>query len=182
MTITAIRPATARFRHRTRPPTIRIRELGPGELDVLDAVFAGLSPESRRLRFHGATPRLSSATRRGLGAVDGHDHLAVAAFTAAGEPIGIARLVRLDARHGELAVEVVDAWQGRGVGRRLLGAVTERGRAAGHTRLVAEVLSENTPMRALLASVLPIVASTTDGAETTLVADLGVDPAPALAA
>jgi hypothetical protein len=32
--------------------SIWIRELGPGEFDVLDAVFAGLSPGSR---FHAST-------------------------------------------------------------------------------------------------------------------------------
>ena len=37
---------------------VRIRELGPGDGDVLDTVFAGLSPHSRYLRFQA---RLSSS-------------------------------------------------------------------------------------------------------------------------
>ncbi len=57
--------APARLRHRGSPPTVTLRELGPGETDVLDAVFAGLSPHSRSLRFHGATPRMTGAVRLG---------------------------------------------------------------------------------------------------------------------
>jgi GNAT superfamily N-acetyltransferase len=165
-------PATARPGPRPRPPTVTVRELGDGELDVLDAVFAGLSPRSRTLRFHGATPRLTSAVRRRLAAVDGHTHRAVAAFAPDGAPIGIARLIGIDDRDAELAIEVVDAWQGRGVGRRLLLAVAELGRAAGWSRLVADVLTENTGMRALLTAVLPIAGSVTTGPEITLTAVL----------
>ncbi|MEJ2890119.1 GNAT family N-acetyltransferase [Actinomycetospora aeridis] len=174
------------FRPRGRAP-VTLRELGPDEFDVLDTVFAGLSDHSRYLRFHGATPRLRGAVRRKLAAVDGRRHLAVAAFGPGGEPIGIARLIgpcgtkRSGAaapeavgslRDAELAIEVVDTWQGRGVGRRLLAAVAVLGREECYSRLVADVLTENTGMRVLLASVLPILAVETDGHETTLTADL----------
>lgn len=160
------------FRRPRRPPDVELRELGPGETDVLDAVFAGLSEHSRYLRFHGATPRLTGPVRRALTAVDGRRHIAVAAFDPDGEPVGIARLVGLGLRDAELAIEVVDAWQGRGVGRRLLTAVAARGREERYSRLVADVLAENTGMRVLLAAVLPILAVETDGPVTTLTADL----------
>ncbi|GAA4872553.1 hypothetical protein GCM10023203_22860 [Actinomycetospora straminea] len=155
-----------------RPPSVTLRELGPGETDVLDAVFAGLSDHSRYLRFHGATPRLTGAVRRTLAAVDGRRHIAVAAFGPDGAPIGIARLIGTGLREVELAIEVVDAWQGHGIGRRLLVAVAARGRQERYTRLVADVVAENTAMRVLLASVLPIVSVETDGHEVTLTADL----------
>lgn len=185
--------ATPVFRPRGRPPEVTLRELGPGETDVLDTVFAGLSDHSRYLRFHGATPRLLGTVRRKLAAVDGRRHLAVAAFGPDGGPLGIARLVgsggtqRSDEhadrgaaapeavgglRDAELAIEVVDAWQGRGVGRRLLAAVAALGRERCYSRLHADVLTENTGMRVLLASVLPILTVATDGHETTLTADL----------
>jgi GNAT superfamily N-acetyltransferase len=169
MTITQLPPV---LRSPGRSPTVTVRELRPGETEVLDAVFAGLSDRSRYLRFHGATPRLRSAVRRHLAAVDGRRHIAVAAFGPDGEPVGIARLIAVGLRDVELAIEVVDAWQDRGVGRRLLTAVAARGREERYSRLVADVLTENTGMRVLLASVLPILAVETDGAETTLVADL----------
>ncbi len=170
----------ARPPHPGSPPTVTLRELGPDETDVLDAVFAGLSPHSRYLRFHGATPRMTGVVRRKLAAVDGRRHLAVAAFGPDGAPIGIARLIRLGSKDAELAIEVVDAWQGRGIGRRLLSAVAARGRAEGYTRVVAGVLTEHTGMRVLLASVLPILAVETAGHEVTLTADLR--PAAPLAA
>jgi GNAT superfamily N-acetyltransferase len=164
--------ATARSRHRGSPPTPTLRELGPGETDVLDAVFAGLSAHSRYLRFHGATPRMTGTVRRKLAAVEGRRHLAVAAFAPDGAPIGIARLIWLGLRDVELAIEVVDAWQGRGVGRRLLTAVASRGRVEGYTRLVAVVLAENVGVRVLLVSALPILTIETSGHEVTLTADL----------
>ena len=154
------------------PPTVR--ELGPGDVDVLDSVFAGLSDHSRYLRFHGATPRLTRAVRTKLAAVDGRRHIAVAAFAPGRRAVGIARLISLGLRDAELAIEVVDTWQGCGVGRRLLRAVAARGREEGYSRLVADVLTENIGMRVLLASVLPIVTVETQGHETTLTADLTV--------
>jgi len=167
-------PETPAPRPLGRAPDATLRELGRGDVDVLDAVFAGLSDHSRYLRFHGATPRLTRAVRTKLAAVDGRRHIAVAAFGPDGAPIGIARLISLGLRDAELAIEVVDAWQGRGLGRRLLRAVADRGREEGYSRLVADVLSENTAMRVLLASVLPIVTVETEGHETTLTADLTV--------
>ena len=59
-----------------------------------------------------------------------------------------------------------------GVGRRLLTAVAARGREEGYSRLVADVLTENTGMHVLLASVLPIISAETEGYATTLTADL----------
>ena len=165
-------PETPGPRPLGRAPTVR--ELGPGDVDVLDTVFAGLSDHSRYLRFHGATPRLTRAVRTKLAAVDGRRHIAVAAFGPDGAPIGIARLISLGLRDAELALEVVDTWQGCGVGRRLLRAVADRGREEGYSRLVADVLTENTGMRVLLASVLPIVTVEAQGHETTLTADLTV--------
>jgi GNAT superfamily N-acetyltransferase len=165
-------PDRPRSEHGTRPPTVSLRELHDGEVEVLDGVFAGLSPESRRLRFHGATPRLTTTVRHALTAVDGQRHIAVAAFGPDGRPIGIARLVRLAEQCADLAVEVVDAWQGQGIGRRLLADVARRGYAAGYTCLVAETLTENTAMSVLLASTLPLTSWVTAGFETTLTADL----------
>jgi GNAT superfamily N-acetyltransferase len=169
---TTAAPETPGPRPVGRAPTLR--ELGPGDGNVLDTVFAGLSATSRYLRFHGATPRLTGPVRRKLTAVDGRRHLAVAAFDPDGEPVGIARLIGVGLRDAELAIEVVDAWQGHGLGRRLLRAVADRGREEGYSRLVADVLSENTPMRVLLASVLPILSVESEGYETTLTADLTV--------
>ena len=119
----------AEFDAATVRSLVHIRELGPGDGDVVDVVFAGLSPRSRYLRFQGPVAELSAATRRSLTALDGRTHVALAAFTQ-GRPIGIVRIIDLGDGRGELAVEVVDRWQGCGVGTRLLQAA--RDRAAEH--------------------------------------------------
>jgi RimJ/RimL family protein N-acetyltransferase len=169
-------------RHRHRGDHVWLRELRAGEFDVLDTVFNGLSPSSRFDRFHGGIPRLSPLLRNRLSAVDGYRHVAVAAF-AGREPVGIARLIALGERRAEVAVEVIDMWQGRGIGTRLLRAVTERGRTLGHTEIVADVLADNLAAQRLLASVFPVLSSVQDGPEITFIADLATgDPAAAWAA
>ncbi|HEY0817027.1 MAG TPA: GNAT family N-acetyltransferase [Pseudonocardia sp.] len=151
--------------------SIWIRELGPGEFDVLDAVFAGLSPGSRFNRFHGPTPRMPAVVRDALAAVDGDRHVAVAAY-ADDEPVGIARLIAVPGRPCDIAVEVIDRQQGRGIGTRLVLAVVERARTLGHTVVEAEILAENRAVRQLIDRVFPVATSTVDHAEITYRADL----------
>jgi GNAT superfamily N-acetyltransferase len=61
-----------------------------------------------------------------------------------------------DPTHAELAITVLDRWQGRGLGRVLLDAVADRARDEGITCLTAEVLSENRPMLGLLRRAGPV--------------------------
>jgi GNAT superfamily N-acetyltransferase len=146
---------------------VRVRELGPGDGDVLDAVFAGLSAQSRYLRFHSPLPRLDGSVRHSLTAIDGRDHIALGAF-ADGRPIGIVRIVSVGEGRAELAVEVVDAWQRNGVGTRLLRAARERAAQLGHRELVAEVLAENAAMLTVLRRVFRIARTAFAGAELTI--------------
>jgi GNAT superfamily N-acetyltransferase len=140
-----------------------IRPLSWGEAAPLDDVLAGLSPRSRYLRFHSPIPVLTPAMRRVLLDVDGRDHVAVAAETAdAGtgdrvRAVGIARLIRDPQAVGEaeVAIAVVDTWHRRGVGRRLLEALTEQAWEIGVTRLHARVLSDNRAALGLIRTVFP---------------------------
>ena len=77
---------------------------------------------------------------------------------AQGEPIGIARLIRDPRRshEAEIAFEVVDAWQRRGVGRLLLTALAERATDIGVRRVRALVLPANVAAFAVLRSVFPV--------------------------
>ncbi|MDQ4116186.1 MAG: GNAT family N-acetyltransferase [Actinomycetota bacterium] len=155
--------------------SVHVRTLRPDDGPLLDAVLAGLSPHNRYLRFHSPLPRVPAGIRRALLDVDGCRHLALVALAGPGEPVGIARAVR-DADHpaeAEVAFEVVDAWQRRGVGRLLLTAVAERAAAAGITRLHAMVLAENRPALALMRAVFPLCLSRRDGAVVELTALLG---------
>lgn len=145
---------------------VRVRELVPDDVHVLHAVFDGLSPRSRYLRYQTAAPDLSPSTVRALSTPDGRDHLALGAFEDV-RPIGIARLFGLGGGRAELAVEVVDNRQGCGIGTRLMRAVRDRAAQLGHRMLVAEVLADNHGMHALVHREFPGAIARRYGAETT---------------
>src|ERR671910_2955307 len=101
---------------------IVLRPLHHGERSAVLEVFAGLSERSRRLRFLGSKPRLLEREVDWLVDVGCCGREAVVAVDQdTGATVGIARFVRdIDAPEAEIAFEVVDEWQGRGVGRRAL--------------------------------------------------------------
>ena len=121
---------------------IQVRPLRREDGELLDAVMAGMSAQSRYQRYHGPKPRLTSADRRYLTNVDGRDHIGLVALAPDGAPIAVARYVRLkdDPAAAELGVEVVDAWQGQGLGLDLITRLARRAAAGGIERLVARVL------------------------------------------
>jgi L-amino acid N-acyltransferase YncA len=106
------------------------------------AVFDGLSPRSRELRFLTGVPRLTKHMLAALTDVDDCRHVAWVALVD-GRPSGIARYVRVSDDTAELAVEVVDAQQRRGLGLLLLDTVTTLAQANGVRRVTAIVDPEN---------------------------------------
>lgn len=126
--------------------TLRVRPLRRGDDVLLDGILAGMSERSRYRRFHSPKPRLTPADRAHLMNVDGRDHLALVALAADGAPIGVARAVRVGGEPvaAEVAVAVVDARQGQGVGTELVRRLARCAAAAGIERLVADVLAETT--------------------------------------
>lgn len=90
---------------------------------------------------------------RALADVDHHDHEAPVAFDDhSGKALGIARYVREPERTdtAEIAVTVIDDWQGRGLGTPLLEALGVRARTDGISPFTALMLRENHEMRRLL--------------------------------
>ncbi len=138
-----------------------LRPLRPGESQVLDSVFAGLSPEARRSRYLVSTPRLTSSARRVLAEVDGRDHVAWVAMVD-GCPVGICRSLRTGGDAAELAFEVVDAEQRRGIASVLVDAVTTVAHANGVVWLEAYVAPGN-EAAALLLSRLGMTLTLRDG-------------------
>src|SRR5262245_5476313 len=126
---------------------ITIRPLRNGETEAVQAVFDRLGARSRLLRFGGAKTVLTRYDFEHLACVDETHHVLVALVR--GEPVGIARLVR-DGTSAEVAVEVVDEWQGRRVGTLLMDRLAADARAAGIERLHAVVAPDNTASRALM--------------------------------
>lgn len=128
---------------------ITIRPLRNGDVGTVAAFFSRLGGASRARRFCGAKPRLSGADLALLARVDATHHVLVAYVGDDPSPAGIARLVR-DGATGEIAFEVVDHLQGRGIGSLLAHELAADARAAGIARLVATVCGDNEPAVSLL--------------------------------
>jgi RimJ/RimL family protein N-acetyltransferase len=113
--------------------------------------FGHLSQRSRYQRFFMAKMELTPRELAWLVDVDHWHHEALIAYSPPPRaPIGIARYVRLDAFDlAEVAIEVVDGWQRRGVGTALMAALYERALRAGIRRVTMTMLRENQGARAL---------------------------------
>ncbi len=136
--------------------TAVIRPVEPEDAGLLVDGFEALSDRSRYARFLTAVPRLPRHWVEELVDVDHRDREALGAVDSqTGEGVGVARYVRLDddPDEAEFAIAIVDAWQGRGLGRILLGELVEAARANGLQRLSGDVLAENDRMLALGRSV-----------------------------
>jgi RimJ/RimL family protein N-acetyltransferase len=132
---------------------VLVRPVRSGDAPLLADGFARLSPQSRWMRFLGTKTSLSAAELRYFTQVDHHDHEAIGALSAAdGRGVGIARYVRDadDPQSAEIAVTIVDDWQGRGLGTELLARLSDRARQAGIDRFTALVGAENAAMAGLL--------------------------------
>lgn len=136
----------------------------PASRTIIEKAIARLSPETSRRRFFTPRFRLSDKELDELTILDGIDRYAIGASvrTAAGEVegVGVARYVRVAGAPtvAEVAVLVVDAFQGQGVGRMLLSRLASAGIARGITRLRGIVLQDNRPMLGLLRKYAPGVA------------------------
>jgi RimJ/RimL family protein N-acetyltransferase len=130
-----------------------IRQVQRDDAPLLADGFARLSPESRRLRFLRRKDELSAAELRYFTDTDHHDHEALGALDhPGGRGVGVARYVRDtdDPHTAEIAVTIVDDWQGRGLGTELLARLSGCARAAGIQRFTALVSADNQAAAGLL--------------------------------
>jgi GNAT superfamily N-acetyltransferase len=138
---------------------VRIRQGRRSDRGLLLRAFQRLSAESRYRRFLAPMPRLPEATVRHLTAIDHHDHEAMIALDEAGtEALGVARYVRDSERPeaAEVAVTVVDDWQGRGLGTLLLEVISARAREEGVRTFTACMLAQNEEMMDLFQRLGPV--------------------------
>jgi RimJ/RimL family protein N-acetyltransferase len=128
---------------------LTVRALRDGDRETVGALFARLGDRSRERRFCGAKPRLSESELAHLARVDDDRHVLVGYLDGDPAPVGMARLVRTGSS-AEIAFEVADAHQSRGLGSVLASELAADARAAGITQLVATVCGDNARIVALM--------------------------------
>ena len=135
---------------------VRIRPIRVTDAALLRDGFARLSADSRRLRFFVSKKALTSRELQYLTDVDHHDHEALVAVRRfGGQGLAVARYIRdpRDREAADVAVTVVDDWQGRGLGTMLATRLAAKARCEGLHRFTATILDENDGARRLLPKV-----------------------------
>jgi RimJ/RimL family protein N-acetyltransferase len=156
--------------------SIKLRPVGRDDRDGVADLFARLSPESRHRRYFLPKREL---TPRELASLTDIDHVSHEAFAAVaqrgGSIVGIGRYVEHADRAGvaDVAFEVADEFQHRGIGTALGERIVERARENGFVRLTATTLWENRPARLLMRR-LGFLARSSRGTEIEL--ELALDP------
>ena len=118
---------------------LHLRPLRAGESGPLLAVFEQMSSESRASRYLTGMTQLPQRLRERLVDLDGVHRVAWLASLPTG-PVGIARYAEAERGTAEIAFEVVDEHQGRGIGGVLLDTLTAAAWNNGLRRVRATVL------------------------------------------
>ncbi len=133
---------------------VTIRPLRPDDSAIERDFVTGLSGETRHNRLLGGAIKVSDEYIRRLTELDWSREAAFAAITMLGDResiIGVARYVAEDDGEScEFALVLADAWQGRGIGRRMLEKLERVAARRGIRQMHGEILSTNAPMLALV--------------------------------
>lgn len=132
-----------------------VRAVRPADRDQIEAGLALLSAESRRRRFFTTAPELRADQLDYLSCPDQHAHVAIGAeceVDGRRVGVGVGRYIRLPERPdtAEVAITVLDEYQGRGIGTLLLRTLAEMAAEDGVRRLVTYVLWANETMISML--------------------------------
>jgi len=136
---------------------VTLRPIRPEDAQVEREFVNGLSGQSRYLRFMYALSEITPAMLARFTQIDYDREMALVAVTTRDgreEEIGVARYAMLhDGESCEFAIVVGDAWQGKGLARRLLKALIEVARGRRLRVMHGVVLAENTRMLKLVRAV-----------------------------
>lgn len=132
---------------------VTLRPLRPEDLDIETAFVEGLSVESRASRLLGGAIKITREYLQRLTQVDYARDMALAATVMLeGQEtlIGVARYALEPDDHScEFALVIADAWQGRGIGRRMLEKLVAVAAARGVRRIYGDTLATNRAMLGL---------------------------------
>ena len=123
---------------------VTLARLEPTDGEPLRRLFYRLSPETIYRRFLSPLARPEQARPERLLDLDHNDREAVAGVVD-GEIVGVARYFRLPGQPAaaEIAVVVADAWQGQGLGTRMLSSLAALARTAGIERFTVTMQADN---------------------------------------
>ncbi|HWS47694.1 MAG TPA: GNAT family N-acetyltransferase [Acidimicrobiia bacterium] len=144
---------------------LEVRPITIGDVERLARLFARLSPQSVHFRFFSPITRPPRAALLRLADVD-HDRRDALVALDGDEIVAVARYDgRPGAREAEIALTVEDAWQHRGVGRRLAVRLAKVAEARGFDTFVASVLPDNRAALGLVHKLAPHAAVRWSGGE-----------------
>ena len=132
---------------------VTLRPLLREDIDIESAFVSGLSPQTRHNRLLGGAIAITREYLERLTSVDYSRDMALAAIVMLEKEmlIGVARYVLdEDGERAEFAIVIADAWQGRGIGRRMLARLADIARQRGVRSLYGDILSINRPMLGLV--------------------------------
>lgn len=129
---------------------IFVRPVRPGDAQLMIDLFDDLSPETIYLRFFSPIKKISRSMLIKLTQIDYDREIALIAFAGPEQErkiLGVARIIFLpDARHAEFAIVLSDAWQGKGIGKKLLHHALVCAASYGIEEVWGPVISSNTGM------------------------------------
>ena len=133
-----------------------IRSASPADLSALSDFFAGLSVQTRYLRFFGPVIPGGALLRSLAGCADTIDAVvAVRGGVIVGHAMAVDRTDPPGTRVTDIGVVVADAWQGRGLGSALMRAVVTEAQARGVALLEMDVLGHNRQVLGMITSHWP---------------------------
>jgi GNAT superfamily N-acetyltransferase len=142
---------------------LAVRPIGLDDVDRLQRMFTRLSADTVYHRFFSPVVEPRRSALVWLTAVD-HDRRDALVALDGDEIVAVARY---DGRPGagtaEVAVTVEDAWQHRGIGRRLTARLARRAVDHGIESFTASVLADNRPALGLLRKLSPDASVHFDG-------------------
>jgi len=162
--------------------TVVLRPIRPEDEGALTALYDRLSPLTAYQRFFTVMRRLPPDWAHILANVDYDRRMAIVALGPGDVVIGVARYAyEPTADEAEIAIVIEDPWQGRGLGRALLGDLLTYARGKGIRRFRAYVLVDNVRMLKLLKRVATVVERRTESGVVSLLLTLppGPEVAPA---
>ena len=132
---------------------VTIRPTHPGDAGITQQFVRELSPEAKYFRFMGAVRELTPQMLERFVRADQLHEVALVAVTSRGgrtRQLGECRYaVCPESGNCEFAIAVLDAWQRRGLGERLLSELIAIARDSGLRSMIGEVLASNAAMLGL---------------------------------